>query len=144
MNTFNGLLENFRKQTNSFFRFLLVGVVNTFIGLTVIFLLLNVAGSGYWLSTFVGHSMGAVSSFLLNRAVTFNSTVSIKKGTPRFLIVVLSCYVLAFQASDLLSGWTFAAVGDMDMLTRHEMAVLVGTVFYTIMNYLGQKIFVFR
>ncbi len=144
MNTFSGLFKSFLKQTNSFVRFLLVGVVNTCIGLTITFLFLNVFDLGYWPSTFLGYTMGAISSFLLNRTVTFKSSISFVKGTPRFLLVVLSCYVLAFQASELVCRWIYIGTDGLDVMTQNEMAVLLGTTLYTVMNYFGQKIVVFK
>ena len=56
-----------------FVRFLMVGVANTIVGLSVMYLLLHLAGLSYWTSTFLGNSVGAVVSFFLNRSFTFRS-----------------------------------------------------------------------
>src|SRR5687767_5575104 len=91
-----------KPTTNSLVRFLLVGVVNTFIGLVLMFFFLNVAGFSYWTSTFTGNAIGACVSFLLNRTFTFKSNVTFHKGLPRFLIIIFICYFSAYFCSERL------------------------------------------
>lgn len=124
-------------QTNTFLKFLLVGAVNTVIGLSTIFLLMNVFEQNYWISTFVGNSVGAICSFFLNRAFTFKSRVSVKSGGVKFLVVIITCYLLSYS----LSNWIAESVSGF--LTKNNVAVLLGTVLYTLLNYFGQKYFVF-
>lgn len=52
MSHFTMIFETYLKRTSSFIRFLAVGVVNTMIGLTIMFLLMHAVGMSYWLSTF--------------------------------------------------------------------------------------------
>lgn len=139
-------LESFLKQTNSLFRFLLVGVINTLTGLTIIFMLLNVLGWSYWLSTFIGNGAGAIVSFLLNRAFTFQSNIEIKKSAPRFVTLILLCYFLSFASSDIIADFIYhhSDFGISRFINKDELAILLGTGFYTASNYLGQKYFVFR
>lgn len=135
--------EKYLIPTNhSLVRFLLVGVVNTGIGLAIMFLLLNVVGASYWFSTFTGNAVGACVSFLLNRAFTFKSTVSFHKGLPRFIIVILLCYFSSYFLSGKMGEW----IGQNFIISPEvvkNLSVLLGSVFYTICNYLGQKYLVF-
>ncbi|MGG3564150.1 GtrA family protein [Neobacillus rhizosphaerae] len=135
--------EKYLIPTNhSLVRFLLVGVVNTGIGLAIMFLLLNVVGASYWFSTFTGNAVGACVSFLLNRAFTFKSTVSYHKGLPRFIIVILLCYFSSYFLSGKMGEW----IGQNFIISPEvvkNVSVLLGSVFYTICNYLGQKYLVF-
>ncbi|MCM3691568.1 GtrA family protein [Neobacillus niacini] len=135
--------RSFIKPTNSFIRFLLVGVINTCVGLFIIFFLLNVLHLSYWVSTFVGNLAGACISYLLNRSYTFNSTVSIQKGLPRFLTIILICYFGAYFCSEKLMIW-FTSFHFENTAVEQNGAVLLGSVLYTISNYLGQKYFVFN
>src|SRR6476660_7448236 len=80
----------------TFVRFLLVGVANTIVGLSVMYLLLHVAGLSYWTSTFLGNSVGAVVSFFLNRSFTFRSQSSVSKSMIRFVAVILFCYFISY------------------------------------------------
>lgn len=135
--------RNFIKRTNSFIRFLLVGVINTCVGLFIIFVLLNALHLSYWVSTFVGNSAGACVSYLLNRSFTFNSTVSFQRGLPRFVTIILICYFGAYFFSERLMIW-FNSFHYVSTFVEQNGAVLIGCVLYTIGNYLGQKYFVFN
>jgi putative flippase GtrA len=134
---------NILKPTNTFLRFLLVGLINTVVGLSSMVILLNFGGFSYWLATFAGNSIGAGTSFFMNRAFTFKSHVSIGAGLPKFIAVILMCYVISYSLGGLaantlsLPGWAAA------FITKEELAVYLGTGFYTLFNYLGQKLFVF-
>jgi putative flippase GtrA len=135
--------RNFIKRTNSFIRFLLVGVINTCVGLFIIFFSLNALHLSYWVSTFVGNLAGACISYLLNRSFTFNSTVSFQRGLPRFLTIILICYFGAYFFSEKLMIW-FTSFHFVSTSVEQNGAVLVGSVLYTISNYLGQRYFVFN
>jgi putative flippase GtrA len=137
-------LGSFLKRTNRFTRFLLVGMVNTLTGLFIIFLLLNVFGLSYWISTFVGNCVGAVVSFLLNRTFTFNSQIDFTKGIPRFIIVILVCYFLSYFLSEFLANGVYDFYNIITYFTEEEFAILLGSGFYTITNYFGQRNFVFK
>jgi putative flippase GtrA len=129
--------------TNSLVRFVLVGVVNTCIGLAIMFVLLNAAGFSYWLATFTGNAVGAFVSFTLNRAFTFKSTVSYQKGLPAFLVIILLCYFISYFLSEKLGMWlSQSAIISPGM--EENTSVLMGSVLYTISNYLGQKYVVFK
>ncbi|MFD1778723.1 GtrA family protein [Fredinandcohnia salidurans] len=130
------ITTHYLKPTNTFIRFLLVGLMNTFVGLSSIFLLLHVVGLSYWLSTFLGNSVGAVVSYLLNRRFTFNSKATFGRSIPLFILVILSCYFLSYSVSKLVAGFILLPY-------TNEIAVLLGTGLYTISNYFGQKYIVF-
>ena len=137
-------LDRFLKPTtSSLVRFLLVGVVNTFIGLVIMFFLYNVAGVSYWTATFTGNAIGACVSFLLNRTFTFKSNISLQKGLPRFFVIIFICYISAYFCSEklleLLSQFYL-----LSTFMEKNASILLGSTLYTIANYLGQKYFVFR
>lgn len=130
--------------TGSFLRFLLVGVFNTIVGLSVIALLLHVAGIGYWASTFLGNAVGALVSYMLNKRFTFRSKAKVAGSLWKFLLVTLVCYGLSYGIG-LYGGLLIAAVLPWFPDNRvHDAATLLGTGLYTITNYLGHKYFSFR
>jgi putative flippase GtrA len=135
---------NSLKRTNSFYRFLLVGVINTIIGLSIMFILLNLMGWSYWLATFLGNGIGAGVSYILNRSFTFNSNVNGSKGIPKFFLVILSCYFLSYFIGGLVAGSINLSSQPFSFISKDELAVLIGTILYTVTNYLGQKFIVFR
>ncbi|MFP7297427.1 GtrA family protein [Neobacillus niacini] len=121
----------------------MVGIINTLVGLLIIFFLLNTVHLSYWISTFAGNLAGAFISFILNRSFTFNSTVSFQRGLPRFLTIILICYFSAYFCSEKLVIW-FTSFYIVSTAVEQNGAVLIGSVLYTISNYLGQKYFVFN
>ncbi|MBS4190821.1 GtrA family protein [Bacillus sp. FJAT-49705] len=145
MNSLTLILENYLKRTNSFIRFLLVGIMNTLTGISLMLFLLNVTGLSYWLSTFFGNSAGAVVSYFLNRSFTFQSNSKITKSLPRFITVILVCYFISFTvshiAAEIISDLSFFSYL---FLSNENLAVFIGTGFYTVMNYFGQKHLVFN
>lgn len=135
--------EKYRKPTNSLFRFLLVGALNTVVGLSMMFFLLNAVQLSYWTSTFIGNGVGACVSYLLNRTYTFNSNVTYQRGLPRFFTIIFACYFVAYFFSEKLAEW-MSQFQFVSPSVEQNIAVLLGSVLYTISNYLGQKYFVFN
>lgn len=130
-------------MNKDFIKFLCVGVLNTAVGLLIIFLLLNVAGLNYWLSTFIGNSTGAVVSYFLNKTFTFKSDVSNKEAMWKFAAVILACYAVSYSVSYLL----FKLVNIewiSDAWIRDNLSALAGAGIYTLMNYFAQKYLVFK
>ncbi|MBM7585509.1 putative flippase GtrA [Bacillus pakistanensis] len=138
------IIENCLKRTNSFTRFLMVGVVNTLTGLSIMLLLLNVIGLSYWFSTFLGNGSGAVVSYFLNRSFTFQSKVQLKSSAFRFLTVILVCYLLSYSLSRAVADFLVDFQYIRHTLPEDNLAILIGTGFYTLTNYLAQKHFVFK
>ncbi|KOP83007.1 GtrA family protein [Cytobacillus solani] len=137
------ILESCLKRTNSFIRFFIVGVINTLTGLSTMFLLLNIAELSYWFSTFIGNSIGAIVSYSLNRTFTFQSKVTIKKSVPRFIAVILFCYLFSYKVSEMAAGMIIGKF-PLIRLTGENLAIIIGTAVYMITNYFGQRLYVFR
>lgn len=137
------IFESYLKQTNTFIRFLFVGVINTIIGLSSMLVLFNAIGLSYWLATFLGNCTGATVSYFLNRGFTFQSQVNNIANIPRFIIVIVACYFFSYSVSYL----TINMMTEMKLIGNNHQAenfaIMIGTVFYTVFNYLGQRYFVF-
>lgn len=142
MSTIALKIESFLKRTNSFSRFLLVGVVNTLTGLSLMFLCLNVMEWSYWVATFIGNSVGALVSYLLNRTFTFQSTIPFKKGLPWFITVILTCFLFSYWLSEFVAEFILNDI--QTLIKKDELAILIGSGLYTVSNYFGQKYLVFR
>ncbi|PWK07002.1 GtrA family protein [Tumebacillus permanentifrigoris] len=128
---------------HSLIRFLLVGVLNTIVGLSATYLLLNLAGLSYWAATFAGNCIGAVVSYFLNKTFTFRDNQGIGKSWWRFVVVMLASYVLAYSIGLQAAHWVLLRFTD-DPRWLENAAVLVGAGLYTIANYVGHKFFTFR
>ncbi|SMQ77444.1 Putative flippase GtrA (transmembrane translocase of bactoprenol-linked glucose) [Bacillus sp. OV166] len=127
----------------SFVRFIIVGIVNTVVGLSVMYLLLHLLGQSYWIATFVGNSIGAFVSFILNRNFTFKSKDSVSKSAIRFIVVILGCYFISYEIGRSFVEWILNKNEFFSPFFKTDISVLIGTCLYTLLNYFGQKLFVF-
>lgn len=130
--------------TGSFARFLLVGLLNTLVGLSASFAFFNLLHFNYWASTFAGNTIGAVVSYMLNRTFTFRSNASIGSSWWKFALVIVVCYGVSYGISWLLAEAIGSYVTSASSAWLHNGAILVGNGLYTIGNYLGHKFFTFR
>ncbi|MFZ4288300.1 GtrA family protein [Variovorax sp. HJSM1_2] len=121
-------------MTGELFRYLLVGVFNTFFGYALIFgaqFLLN------WppmVSNFAGYSVALMVSFALNRNLTFRSTGKKSKELPRFLLVFALAYLANFIVLYVLLRYTKTPSGACQ---------IIAGVIYIFISYTLNKLLVF-
>lgn len=125
----------------SMLRFLLVGVVNTLVGAGIMFLLYNLAGCSYWLSSAANYIVGGVVSYFLNKYYTFKNTERSWRQVLRFALNVAVCWLLAYGIAKPLA---LRLLTGFDEKLQTNAAMLAGLCFYTALNYLGQRFFAFR
>jgi putative flippase GtrA len=129
---------------HSFIRFLLVGVINTIVGLSSMYLFLHAFHFSYWASTFFGNIIGACVSYILNRSFTFKSNAAVGKSMLRFALVILTCYFVSYFLGEKIALYLFSQLSFLGTKYAQDAAVLFGTGIYTITNYFGQRLFVFQ
>lgn len=134
-------LKGIKWFDRSFCRFLLVGVVNTLVGAGVMYALFNLFHVGYWLSTAANYLVGGTVSFFLNKYFTFRSRERSLSQVIYFALTVVCCYFIAYGAARPLVG---AALAALPQGPRDNIAMLVGMVIYTVLNYFGQRFFAFK
>ncbi len=122
-------------------RFLLVGVVNTIVGTAIMFILYNVCGQSYWVSSAANYILTSILSYFLNKRFTFRSKGRSVSEALRFFLSIAVCYLLAYGIAKpavrmLLSGKSEAL--------RDNAAMLAGMCLFTVFNYIGQRFFAFR
>jgi len=122
-------------------RFLLVGVVNTLFGAAIMFGLYNLAGCSYWLSSAANYVLASILSFFLNKFFTFRNTERSVSQVIRFIVNIALCYLVAYGVAKPLAY--FALSGASEAL-RDNAAMAAGMVFFTGLNYVGQRFFAFR
>ena len=123
---------------SSFFRFLLVGVGNTLLSLLLMFLLEDL---GYWPSTAIAYVAGAIMSFFLNRYFTFRSDETMKRSAVKFAVNVAVCYVAGYGLARLLIPTP--ELTAVPLIWFDRLRKLAGMALYTLLNYFGQRFFVF-
>jgi putative flippase GtrA len=116
------------------FRFLVVGVVNTLFGQSVIWFSMWALGLGIVPANALGYGCGIVLSFVLNRNWTFNHEGSQLPALLRFLAVNAVAY-----AANLLVVVVVHRFG-----VNGYLAQLSGAPFYTAVGYVGSRLFAFR
>lgn len=127
----------------TFFKFLLVGVINTGVGLTSIFVLFNVLHLNYWTSTSLGNVIGMICSYILNKKFTFQSKKSTNQTLWIFLLISIVCYFLSYYL-----GYLFNLIIDQSGEMSHSklvgnVSILLASGLYTIFNYIGHRYFTF-
>ena len=125
----------------AFLRFLLVGVVNTLVGSGVMFLLYNLARCGYWFSSAMNYVVGSVVSYFLNKSFTFRKRGHDAPTVLRFAVNITVCYAAAYGAARPLAR---ALLSGASEALRDNVAMVFGMCMFVALNYLGQRMFVFR
>lgn len=127
----------------TFIRFIMVGVANTIIGLSVMFVFFHLLGLSYWAATFLGNATGACVSYCLNRSFTFKSNSNVPKSLIRFTVVILICYFVSFYIGKQTVHLVFIHTHAFSAAISSDIAILVSTCLYTLLNYILQKFIVF-
>ena len=134
---------------SSFFRFLIVGCINTLVGYGVMFGLYNLAGLhrwgdlGFWLSSAANYVIGSIVSYFLNKHFTFRNTEKGAKVVGRFILNITVCYLVAYGLAKPVVTWLLSNTGWSQQI-QGNLAMLGGSVLFVMLNYLGQRFFAFR
>ncbi len=119
----------------------IVGVVNTLMGWLIMFLLYNLVHLNYWLSSAISYLIGGIYSYHANSRVTFKVEERDRWLPWRFAVNVIVCYLAAYSVAQPLVKF---ALSSQPKVIVDNIAMVVGTGLYIIMNFFGQKFFVFR
>lgn len=122
------------------FKFIIIGVINTLLGMAIMFGLYNLAGVSYWVSTAANYVIVSFLSFYLNKRFTFQFKGGAMKSGLRFALNIGICYIFAYG---IAKPWVMTVLGGQIQSTQENAAMLVGMCLFTGFNYFGQKWFVF-
>ena len=123
------------RHGRSFVRFVLVGILNTGVGLALIFVAKGLFGWGDLAANVFGYAVGLAVSFLLNRNWSFEHRGAVSPALLRFLAVFLAAY-----SSNLVTLFGLIDLLGMNAYVAQALAVIP----YTLLFYLGSRWFVFR
>lgn len=126
-----------------FFKFVLVGIINTIFSAIIMFLLYNLANFGYWGSSAVSYILGSILSFILNKSFTFKNKESVIKTALKFSVNITVCYLLAYSISKPLTEKALLSTSLPNNIVE-QISMLVGMVLFTMLNYVGQRFFTFK
>jgi putative flippase GtrA len=118
-----------------FARFLLVGVVNTIAGYSVILLLQYGAGLAPLMANAGGYVVGWAVSYVLSRRFVFQSQRSHSDSLPRYVVAALCCYGINAAVLHYSLSW---------LGLPGPLAQAVAMSSYTVSFYLVNRHAVFR
>lgn len=135
-----------------FLRFCIVGVANTLFGTAVMYAVRNlvpwtaigfsaVSHWPYWISSAANYVLGSILSYFLNKYFTFRAAGGGAREVLRFAANITVCYLIAYGAAKPLVKLVLSGAS---VTVRDNVAMLVGMVLFTGLNYLGQRFFAFR
>ncbi|MCI8321095.1 MAG: GtrA family protein [Dorea sp.] len=122
-------------------KFLIVGVINTLVGTSVMFLCYNILHTGYWAASALNYIIGSIVSYFLNKYFTFKSGRKSVREVLCFVLNITVCYGLSYGVAKpcvhyVLQGYSVAV--------RDNAAMFAGMCLFVVLNYFGQRFVVFR
>jgi putative flippase GtrA len=124
-----------------FFKFMLVGALNTAVGAGIMFGLYNLAGFGYWASSIANCGATSVLSFFLNKYFTFGIKEWSLQMAAAFAASIAVSYSAAYGIAKPCVYWALRGCGRK---LQDNAAMLAGMVLFTAINYLGQRYVAFK
>lgn len=123
-----------RQEQIQFIKFCIIGCINTSINF-VIFYSLVLLGTNYRLAGLGGFLVGAIISFIFNRKYTFSKENKNGSYFAKFLVVQIACAILHLSTITLFVNYIYNDV---------NVAQVLGISITTVVNFLCQRIWVFR
>ena len=144
-------MKNFIKQffDIKFWKFILVGILNTIVGMGLQFLFFNLCGWVDWISSLVGYILGSILSYFLNKYFTFKNKEKGWKPIAKFALNIAVCYALAYGIAFLFKEYVCVAYSitmfgwDVDKFAGNAY-MLAGSCLFVAFNYIGQRFFAFK
>ena len=133
------IISQFTNKT--FMKFVMVGVINTIVGTTIMFVFYNVFHLSYWISSASNYFFGSIVSYLLNKHFTFNYHEKGWSSLWRFTLNILVCYLLAYGIAKPLIK---SILTETSVTIQENVSMAVGMCLFVVFNYLGQRFFAFK
>lgn len=125
----------------TFMKFVLVGVINTVVGSTIMFVFYNVFHLSYWISSASNYFFGSICSYILNKHFTFQYHERGWDSLFRFTINIIICYLMAYGIAKPLMQWILSGFSKT---IQENVSMLLGMCLFVVFNYLGQRFFAFK
>lgn len=143
-----GIVDNKMEKKKNLLKQLItfgvIGVSNTVISAIGMLVLYNSMGFGYWGSSAIMYVIGSIWSFFMNRRFTFHSTENIGKQGIKFFANVAVCYAVAYGFAPYLIEFVLQFFArSLAKEAKEQIAMMLGMVLFTAMNFVGQKMIVF-
>ena len=123
-----------------FLKFCLVGAANTLVGSGLMFVLYNLCNCSYNFSTVMNYVVGSILSYFLNRYFTFEVKEYSFRQVLKFALNIAVCWAIAYKLAQPLVELVLAGQPEK---VQGNVAMAVGMVAFTGLNYIGQRFFAF-
>lgn len=142
MSILMSLKNNIKLFTDKYFmKFVMVGVVNTIVGTTIMFSFYNFLHLNYWISSASNYFFGSIISYFFNKHFTFKYKEKRWYSLLRFIINIITCYLLAYGIAKPIMKWILS---DFSINIQENISMLLGMCLFVVFNYLGQRFFTFK
>lgn len=135
------LYEENKKFIMEVIHFGIVGVMNTILGWIIMAVLYNLIHMNYWFSSGISYFIGSIFSYHANSKVTFKVENKDKWLPWRFAINIIVCYLIAFGVAQPLVEHVLSS---QPVVIVDNVAMILGTGIFIVLNFFGQKLFVFQ
>lgn len=125
----------------TFWKFILVGIVNTLFGSLIMFFLYNFVHCSYWISSAANYFFGSIFSYFLNKNFTFRDKSKDIKVVIKFVCNISICYLIAYGIAKPVVRFILSSASTN---IQENFSMLVGMGLFVILNYIGQRFFTFK
>ena len=122
-------------------KFVMVGIINTVVGTTIMFVFYNVFHLSYWVSSASNYFFGSICSYFLNKHFTFHYQEKGCGSLLRFTINIVICYLLAYGIAKPVINWMLTG---FSITIQENISMALGMCLFVIFNYIGQRFFAFK
>lgn len=138
------MIEKIRKMLSlEQTRFIIVGVMNTIIGATAMLIAYNIFHLGYWISSAMDYIIGSIFSYFANKYFTFKSEKKSMSEIIRFVINIVVCYFISYSVAKPVMEIVLKDM-NLSISILEQLSMFFGMGIFMVLNYFGQKFFVFR
>ncbi|MDL2219008.1 GtrA family protein [Ruminococcaceae bacterium OttesenSCG-928-O06] len=143
MNRFKKLFHFFWDRSLGVF--LIIGGINTVLSNLTSYALVQWAGWGLFAATITAYAVFSVPSFYFNRRFSFQSKAPLGPSILRFTTLVTVCFFLSYGLNNLVVPRLRAAWFPGMNESLYTILRLVGIqAVFTILNYVGQRLWAFK
>lgn len=141
--------ENYQKTFNQFWRFVIIGIINTLIDYVILLILSKITGitGGPQIIplNIISFSAATINSYFLNKRWAFADQSGIDQGKKFSIFLIIS--IIGVTINTAIVTLITSNISPMFGLSPREWLIgskLVATAVSLVWNFIGYKIFVFK
>lgn len=103
----------------------------------------NVFHLGYWASSAMDYIIGSICSYFANKYFTFKSEKKSMSEIIRFATNIVVCYFISYSVARPIMEMVLKDI-NLSISILEQFSMFFGMGIFVVLNYFGQKFFVFR